>query len=162
MSRTNRIAFLLALVLLVVAAGTVLATRAPVARDEPAPPASSHEAEADEESPPAAEDLANARARLEAAEIPFDDAALDDLASRYGLGGAIRVLAWSAETDTEVSVITGMRDGTETEPGMGWGRIAREPDVKPGIGWIMGNGGGNGNGHGRDSAPGQVKASPEE
>ncbi len=161
MSRTNRIAILAALVLLVVAAGTVLATRAPVARDEPAPPASSHEAEADE-APPTAEDLAKARDRLEAAEIPFDDAALDDLAVRYGLGGAIRVLAWSAETGTEVSVITGMRDGTETEPGMGWGRIARALDVKPGIGSIMGNGGGNGNGHGRDSAPGQVKASPEE
>jgi hypothetical protein len=41
--------------------------------------------------------------------------------------------------------------------GMGWGQMARELDVHPGLGSIMGNGGGNGNGLGREGAPGQQK-----
>jgi hypothetical protein len=36
---------------------------------------------------------------------------------------------------------------------MGWGQIAKDLGVSPGIGSIMGNGGG----HGRDGAPGQNK-----
>ena len=54
--------------------------------------------------------------------------------------------------------ITAMRDGTDTEPGMGWGRIAQASlTFKPGIGSIMGGG----DGHGRDDAPGQNKESDE-
>ncbi len=34
---------------------------------------------------------------------------------------------------------------------MGWGQIAKDLDVDPGIGSIMGQG----DGHGRDNAPGQ-------
>jgi hypothetical protein len=46
------------------------------------------------------------------------------------------------------------------DSGLGWGEIARELDLHPGIGSIMGNGGGNGppghaNGLGRANAPGQ-------
>jgi hypothetical protein len=47
-----------------------------------------------------------------------------------------------------------MRDGDGTEgSGMGWGQIAKELGVHPGIGSIMGQGGG----HGRENAPGQQK-----
>ncbi|MGH2402752.1 MAG: hypothetical protein ACRDE6_08555 [Candidatus Limnocylindria bacterium] len=152
MNRTNRIALLAAAVLLLVAAGTVLANRAPAARDLPAQPASSHEAEA----PPSAEDIAHAADRLEAKEIPFDDAVLNDLAARYGVGGAVRVLAWADAKGIDVGVITAKRDGTETEPGMGWGRIARDLGVHPGLGSIMGDG------HGREGAPGQQDQAPEE
>jgi hypothetical protein len=37
--------------------------------------------------------------------------------------------------------------------GLGWGQIARDLGVHPGLGSIMGHGGG----HGRDTAPGQQK-----
>jgi hypothetical protein len=152
MNRTNRIALLAAAVLVLLAAGTVLANRAPAARDVPAQPASSHEAEA----PPSAEDIAHAADRLEAKNIPFDEAVLNDLAARYGVGGAVRVLAWAEAKQIDVSVITAKRDGTETETGMGWGRIARDLGVHPGLGSIMGGG------HGREDAPGQQEQAPEE
>ncbi|HEX7197207.1 MAG TPA: hypothetical protein VF364_10310 [Candidatus Limnocylindria bacterium] len=152
MNRTKRIALLAAAALLLVAAGSVLANRAPAARDLPAQPASSHEAEA----PPSAEDLAHAADRLEAKGIGFQEAVLDDLAARYGVGGAVRVLAWADAEAIDVSVITDMRDGSETDPGMGWGRIARELGVHPGLGSIMGGG------HGRDNAPGQQEQAPED
>src|SRR5688500_16194358 len=106
MNRTKRIAFLAAAVLVLVAAGSALANRAPAARDLPAQPASSHEAEV----PPSAEDLAHAADRLEAKGIGFQEAVLDDLAARYGVGGAVRVLAWA---DAEGIVITDKRDGSE-------------------------------------------------
>jgi hypothetical protein len=41
---------------------------------------------------------------------------------------------------------------------MGWGRIAKDLGVNPGIGSIMGNGGG----HGRDNASGQQGRDDEE
>ncbi len=149
MNRTNRIALMSAAVLVLVAAGSVLANRAPAEREDPAAPASSHEPEAQSEadSPPTAEELAHATERLEAAGI--DAALLDDYAARYGLGGAVRILAWSQAKAMDPEDIAAMRDGTDTEPGMGWGRIAKELDVHPGIGSIMGGG------HGRDDAPGQ-------
>ena len=149
MNRTSRLALLVAFVLLLVAAGSVMATRAPVANDEPPPQqASEHEDESEEEAAPSAEDLAHARDRLEKAEIEFDDAVLEDLASRYGVGGAVRLYAWEQATDESLADLTDRRDA-----GMGWGQIARELEVHPGIGSIMGNGGG----HGRDNAPGQQK-----
>ena len=157
MNRVNRIALLAAAVLILLAAGSVLANRS-TARDVPAAPASSHEPGADGEAdaPPTAEDLARVEERLLANGIPFDESVLNDLAARYGVGGAVRVLAWSQAADMDVSEITDMRDGTDTEAGMGWGRIAKELEVHPGLGEIMGNG------HGRDSAPEQLKQAPEE
>jgi hypothetical protein len=83
-----------------------------------------------------------------------DEAVLGDLATRYGLGGAVRVMAWAADPNDEITIetITDKRDGDGTEgSGMGWGQIAKELGFHPGIGSIMGNGGG----HGRDNAPGQ-------
>ena len=68
----------------------------------------------------------------------------------------MRVLAWSDELAMDVEEIAAMRDGTDAEPGMGWGRIAHELGVHPGIGSIMGNG------HGKDDAPGQQQDEPEE
>jgi hypothetical protein len=149
MNRTNRIALMAAAVLLVVAAGSVLANRAPAEREVPAAPASSHEPESESEAdlPPTAEELAHATERLEAAGI--DAALLGDYAARYGLGGAVRVLAWSQAAGMDPEDIARMRDGTETDPGLGWGRIAKELDVHPGIGSIMGGG------QGRENAPGQ-------
>ena len=161
MNRTNRIAILAASALIVVAAGSVMANRTPELRDVPAQPASSHEPEAQDEAetPPTAEELAHARDRLEASGVTVDEAVLADLAGRYGLGGAVRLLAWSDAKAMDVEAIALMRDGTDTEPAMGWGRIAKElGGVHPGIGSIMGNG----NGHGRENAPGQQKQAPEE
>lgn len=147
MNRTNRLAVLAAAVLILVAAGSVLANRAPAARDVPAQPASSHEPEADADAAPSAEQLARVADRL-----GVDEAVLADLATRYGLGGAVRVLAWSEEKAMDVEAIAAMRDGTDTEPGMGWGQIAHELGVHPGIGSIMGGG------QGRENAPGQQEA----
>jgi hypothetical protein len=157
-NRTQRIALVAAAVLLLVAVGSVLANRTPAARNQPAQLASSHEPEAQDEAdaPPTAEELATAADRLAAKGIPYDDAVLSDLAARYGLGGALRLLAWSDAAAMDVEAIAAMRDGTDTEPGMGWGRIAHDLDLHPGIGSIMGNG------HGKDDAPGQQRDEPEE
>ena len=160
MNRTNRIALFAAAALLVAATGTVLATRAPSSPTEPAQLTSSHDAEPETEeqdAPATAEDLAHATERLEAAEIPVPDG-FADLAAAHGVGGAVRLAAWSEATGIAVADIAAMRgDGTEGS-GMGWGQIAKQlaeqgHDVSPGLGSIMGNGGG----HGRDDAPGQQK-----
>jgi hypothetical protein len=92
--------------------------------------------------------LTRAADRLAAAGIEADVAVLADLASRYGLGGAVRLVAWSDEAGLTVEELAAMRDG-----GSGWGQIAQELGVHPGLGAIMGNGGG----HGREDAPGQIK-----
>lgn len=153
MSRGNRIALLLAGVLAVGVAGTVFATRQAPQAEEP-----SQVTQDEEETPPTAEEIAHAADRLREKQIPFEDAALNDLATRFGLGGAVRILAWSnGDAELQAEIIR-LREGDGTEEGaMGWGRIVRELDlgVNPGLGSIMGNGGGNGNGHGRENAPGQ-------
>ena len=149
MSRGNRVALVGGAVLLLAVSGTVLATRQPPTVNEPA-----GVAQDDDDIPPTAEELAHAADRLRASDVTVDDAVLADLATRYGVGGAVRVLAWAADPDDDVSVesITTMRDGDGTEgSAMGWGRIAKALGFHPGIGSIMGNGGG----HGRDNAPGQ-------
>ena len=143
MNRTNRIALLLAGVLVVVLAGTALATRSPVA-DAP----STMEADDPETLDEAAVD--HAVERLGASGIEADAARVRELATEHGLGGAVRVLAWADELEGTVSAddIVAMR-----AEGLGWGQIAKDLGVHPGLGSIMGNGGG----HGRDTAPGQQK-----
>jgi hypothetical protein len=94
--------------------------------------------------------------------ITTDNAELDALADTYGLGGAVRVLAFADAAGVDPSEIAAMRDD-----GMGWGQIARALaeehdgfDLKPGIGWIMrghGQGEGQGEGQGQDKAHGQDK-----
>ena len=152
MNRTDRIALVAVVLLVLVAVGGVAANVVPSGRA-----GSNNQTESeDADGPPTADELAHAAARLDANEIPFTDGQLSDLANRYGLGGAVRVLAWSEAAEMDVEDITDMRDGTDAEPGMGWGKIAKALDVHPGIGSIMGGGGG------REDAPGQQNKEPEE
>jgi hypothetical protein len=147
MSRRNRLAALVALALVFVATASVLATRAPQAPDEP-----TRLAQDGEDVPPTAEDLAHAAERLAANDLEVSDDLLAELAAEYGVGGAVRVVAWSAGDPERMADIREKRDGVGTEGGgMGWGQIAKDLGVDPGIGSIMGQGGG----HGRDNAPGQ-------
>ena len=149
MSRRYRLAALVALAVALVASGTVLATRAPQAPEQP-----SQLTQDGEDTPPTAEDLAHAKERLAANGLEASDDLLADLAAKYGVGGAVRVVAWSGGDETLMGKIRAMRDGDGTEgSGMGWGQIAKELGVHPGIGSIMGQGGG----HGRENAPGQQK-----
>lgn len=150
MTRGARLALLGAAALIVALSGSVLATRQPAPADPPAEVTRDDE----EAGPLAADALVRAAERLRANDIPVDDAQLADLAERYGVGGAVRVLAWAADPDDEVTVesIAALRDGDGSPgSGQGWGQIAKELGVHPGIGRIMGNGGG----HGREDAPGQ-------
>jgi hypothetical protein len=149
MTRSTRLA-ILGGTLLVLIAGTALATQSPRATQQ-GPLTASHEPEA----PPTAEDLAHAAERLTANEIPFEEGQLSALAADYGLGGAIRLLAWADAAGMSVNELRDLRDN-----GAGWGQLARDlpGDISPGLGSIMGNGGG----HGRDNAPGQLKPKPNE
>ncbi|HSM38270.1 MAG TPA: hypothetical protein VK838_02975 [Candidatus Limnocylindrales bacterium] len=103
--------------------------------------------------------------RLDAAGISTDPDAVSALAEKYGVGGAVRLLAWADASGMSVDEIGAMFDA-----GMGWGEIGRQLNdadsslsLHPGIGWVMGNGGGHGSasdhgqGLGRASAPGQQK-----
>lgn len=88
--------------------------------------------------------------RLGAAGVTTDADELQALADVYGVGGAVRILAWAEAASIDPSEITAMRD-----EGMGWGEIAQAledanpgTDFKPGIGGIMRGGHGNGWGPG--------------
>lgn len=152
MERRSRLAGLAAVGLVVVVAGAALAVRGPRTDSDTSPAAASQAADPDAND--AADSVAHVAERLEAAGIDVEPAVLDDLAERYGVGGAVRVVAWADETGKSVEEIAAMRDGDGTEGStMGWGQIAKVLGVNPGIGEIMGNGGG----HGRDTAPGQLK-----
>lgn len=152
MTRTNRLALLASLALIVALAGTALATRAPQTAEEPAPLAASHEAEPETQVENEAENddddgPAVAIERLSEAGIEVDAAVFEDLASRYGQGGAVRLYAWADATSYSVDELAAMRDG-DGEP-VGWGRLARDLGVHPGIGSIMGRG------NAPDGPPGQ-------
>jgi hypothetical protein len=142
MNQRNRLALLGAGLLIVILAGGALASQLPRSQQP------SDLAAEESDAPPTADELAHAVDRLAANGIETDEAALADLASRYGLGGAVRLMAWSNETGMSVDELAAKRDS-----GQGWGQIAKELGVHPGIGSIMGNGGG----HGREGAPGQNK-----
>jgi hypothetical protein len=151
MSRQNRIALLVAAVLVVAVSGTVFATRRTPSVGGPAAPAASGEDQADA-GPPDASAVAHAAGRLTEHGIAVDEAQLTDLAGRYGVGGAVRLIAWADETGKSVDELAAMRDGDGSPgSGMGWGQIAHQLGVSPGIGAVMGGGGGAGH----DSAPGQ-------
>lgn len=151
MTRTNRIALFSALALLVAFGGTVLATRVPQVAEEPAQLTSSHEAEPEAQDENAADGARVARERLAEAGIDADAGVFDDLTMRYGIGGAVRLYAWADATGMTVDEIAAMRDG-DGEP-VGWGRIAKDLGVHPGIGSIMGRG------HAPDEPPGHQKRS---
>jgi hypothetical protein len=133
--------------LLILGAGTVLATQSP--HDRPTiPAAASHEPEA----PPSADALSHAVDRLNASGIDATAEQLQALAADYGLGGAIRLLQWADASGKTLDELQAMRDG-----GKGWGQIARELGLNPGIGSVMGQGGG----HGSDGAPGVSGKQPD-
>lgn len=146
MTRSTRLAVFTGTLLLLVA-GTALASQLPRAPQQ-GPQAASHEPEV----PPTADELAHALERLTAHDIAATNEQLSRLATDYGLGGAVRLLAWSDQTGMSVADLRAMRDG-----GQGWGQMAKDLGVHPGLGSIMGNGGG----HGRDTAPGQLKPKPK-
>jgi hypothetical protein len=134
--------------LVVLVAGTALATQSPrIGQQGPAA------ASPEEEAPPTADELQQAADKLQAQGIDATAERLGELAATYGMGGAIRLLAWADATGMSVGDLRALFDA-----GAGWGKIAHdlEGDVSPGLGWIMGNGGG----HGRDNAPGQLKPKP--
>ena len=150
MTRTSRLGALAAMAILLAAAGTALAIRAPQRSSEPSVLMQ------DEGDPPSAEDLAHAADRLAANGLTVSDALLADLGADYGVGGAVRIVAWSEGDEAAIEDIRAMRDGDGTEGSvMGWGQIAKELGVHPGIGSIMGGG------HGRDDAPGQNRDDEE-
>jgi hypothetical protein len=137
--------------LIVVATGGALANRATPAQD----PGVQSEAE-DQGAPPTADEIARVVDRLADAGVDTDDDTVAALAADHGLGGAVRLLAWSDASGLSVDEIAAMRAGSDDTAPMGWGRIARELnaanpelDLRGGIGQIMGGG------HGRDDAPGQ-------
>jgi hypothetical protein len=138
MNRLNRIAILAALALLVGAAGTVLATRAPQATEAPGLLAASHEPEAETEDGDV-DGTTHARERLSDAGIAVGDD-FDGLVEQYGVGGAVRLYAWADElADYDVDDLADMRDGADGEHPVGWGKLARALGVSPGIGSVMGN-----------------------
>ena len=138
MSRSTRYALAFGALLLVVA-GSALASPAP-RQGVPQLLAASQQPEA----PPTVEDVAHAADRLSDHGISIGRDRLTALAAEYGLGGAVRLAVWSNATGRPIDQLRDMRDG-----GAGWGQMAHDLGVHPGLGSIMGEG------TGLDSAPGQ-------
>ena len=141
----------LAVALLLLVAGSALANKGFQTQNQP-----DVVAQDEEEGTPSQQVLDKIVERLGNAEIDATAEEIAALAEKYGVGGAVRILAWGAATDADVA---GMRDS-----GMGWGQIAKQLNeedaegdlnLRPGIGWVMG--GGQGEGHGKANAPGQAK-----
>jgi hypothetical protein len=167
-----------ALVLLVV--GSALANGSPRGDEHRSPVAASQqpsprtekqgtdENETKEATPPTQQELDRLVGLLDKAGIAATSDQIAALAARYGVGGAVRILAWADATGGDTAAITSLRD-----QGMGWGAIARQLNagegsakVTPGIGWIMSGNGhghaegdaattGNGKARGKATAPGQ-------
>lgn len=154
----------MALLLVLLAAGTVLATAAtrsaPAAHrpaeetaaptapiespssDHTAAPAKAPDAgdaeDADEaDASPSPANLERIVAKLAAKDIATSTDQLAALAKEVGLGGAVRVLIFADASGKAPAEILAM-----FEDGKGWGVIAKELeiDVNPGLGWVMGNG----------------------
>lgn len=160
MNRSARIVAA-ALVLLLLVAGSALANRANKPSPQPELVAASHQAEPQdaEGGTPSQQVLDKIVSRLGAVDIETDAETVAALAETYGVGGAVRLLAWADATGMAAADIAAMFDG-----GMGWGEIAAQLneedaegdlDLHPGIGWVMG--GGQGNAVGQANAPGQAK-----
>src|SRR5439155_1627058 len=75
--------------------------------------------------------------RLGAAGITSTTEEFNALAQKYGVGGAVRVLAFAHAAGKTPAQIAAIFDA-----GKGWGQIRRELglSIGPGIGWIMGHG----------------------
>jgi len=148
MHRSMRIG-LFALLLLAVVGGSALAAGG----SHPSKPPSFADASEAPDAPPSAAELARAVDRLQAQGVSTDVNQLSALAAKYGLGGAVRLMGWTKISGKTLAELSAMRDA-----GKGWGQIAHELGVSPGIGWIMGNG--HAGDHGKASAPGQQKDHP--
>jgi hypothetical protein len=135
MTRGPRIAIAAAALVLVAGAGAALAQRDDEPADLPALLASSAEPEAEDQASADPSALDHAADRLADHGVEIDDGLLDELARSYGVGGAVRLAAWSEASGLSIDELRAMRDD-----GMGWGRIARELDLHPGIGSVMGRG----------------------
>lgn len=137
MTRTNSLGAAIAVALILIATATVLVTRAVEPSGEPSASAAR---EADED-PPTADDIARAAERLAANGFEVSDTILTELAAEYGVGGAVRIVAWSQADPDRMADLRALRDGDGSEgSGMGWGQIAKELGVHPGLGSIMGQG----------------------
>jgi hypothetical protein len=138
MSRTNGFLVAAGLALILIVGGAVVATRA---IESPAPSSQQAAPEDENEGPPTADEIAHAGDRLAANGFEVSDEVLTELAAKYGVGGAVRIVAWSEADPDRIADVRAMRDGDGTEgSGMGWGQIAKELNVHPGIGSIMGKG----------------------
>lgn len=140
--------------LLLLVAGSALANKGFRAQEQPGVVAQD-----EEEGTPSQQVLDKIVTRLGNAEIVTTPEAVAELAATYGVGGAVRLLAWADAAEMDPAAIGAMFDS-----GMGWGEIARQLneedeegdlELRPGIGWVMG--GGQGEGHGKANAPGQAK-----
>lgn len=102
--------------------------------------------------PPTADQIARVVAALKAAGITATTAQVQQLATKLGLGQAVRVLAFANASNKTASPKTPDAIVAMFEAGKGWGQIKKELSlsVGPGIGWIMG--------HGHGGAP---KANPK-
>jgi hypothetical protein len=134
MRPSARPAVLAAGLLIVIGAGAALANRAPDTTEQPATTASSHEPGASA----APQAVSHALERLSESGIAVSESELSELAAAYGVGGAVRLVAWADASGMSVAELRAMRD-----EGRGWGEIAREHDLHPGIGSIMGRGSSN-------------------
>src|SRR4029079_3805058 len=107
------------------------------------PAAATAEDADDNDGPPSAEQIADVVGRLKAAGIPATAIEVQVLSGKVGLGGAVRVLAFSQASGKTPGQILAMFTS-----GMGWGQIRHELNLSigPGIGWIIGPGHGNGKG----------------
>jgi hypothetical protein len=165
MNRIFRVPLGIAALLLVVtgsafavAGGQSADHRSPVAAShQPAQPTDSAETQDEADEAEGATPSDALLSRLEDA-TGHDAAEIAALAADYGVGGAVRILAWADATGQDAGAIGALFDG-----GMGWGEIARELDpddelgLSPGIGSVMGNGASAAASHGQATAPGQLK-----
>ena len=126
MARSTRIAILLG-TLLILVAGTALATQVLEDGSHRDAAATSRRRRA------GAEELAHAVDRLKATGIEATSDQLQSLSADYGLGGAVRLLAWADATGMSLADLRALRDD-----GAGWGQIAHDLGVSPGIGSVMG------------------------
>jgi hypothetical protein len=162
MNRYARI-LIAVLALLLVVAGSALATRGGKSAEHRSPMAASHQPEASDaertdtdtesaEGAPSDKLLGRLVDRLADAGIDSDAETLAALAADYGVGGAVRLVTWADASGMDVSELAAMFDS-----GLGWGAIAHQLmeddpslDLSPGIGWVIGKG--HANGHGQATA----------
>lgn len=108
---------------------------------------------------PSADKVQGILDRLGAAGISTTADEFNALAEKYGVGGAVRVLAFAHAAGKSAADITAMVDS-----GKGWGEIRRELGltIGPGIGWIMGNGHGHSKNKEKDKAKADDGASTDD